>query len=110
MDPAESEFFKAGRYELKGEGKNLTPQEMADYYVALASDYPIASIEDGMAEDDAEGWTIITQKLGEKIQLVGDDAFVTNVVRLQWGIDHKIANSILIKVNQIGTLTETIDT
>src|SRR5438270_6984717 len=83
---------------------------MADYYVALASDYPIASIEDGMAEDDAEGWTIITQKLGEKIQLVGDDAFVTNVVRLQWGIDHKIANSILIKVNQIGTLTETIDT
>jgi enolase len=110
LDPAASEFFKDGRYELAGEGKSLTPAEMADYYVALASDYPIASIEDGMAEDDAEGWTIITQKLGNRIQLVGDDAFVTNVERLQWGIDHNIANSILIKVNQIGTLTETIDT
>jgi enolase len=110
LDPAASEFFKDGRYELEGEGKSLTPAEMADYYVALASDYPIASIEDGMAEDDAEGWTIITQKLGNRIQLVGDDAFVTNVERLQWGIDHNIANSILIKVNQIGTLTETIDT
>jgi enolase len=110
MDPAASEFFKNGRYELKGEGKSLTPQEMADYYVALASDYPIASIEDGMAEDDAEGWSALTEKLGSRVQLVGDDAFVTNVKRLQWGIDHGIANSILIKVNQIGTLTETIDT
>jgi enolase len=110
MDPAASEFFKNGRYELKGEGKSLTPQEMADYYVALASDYPIASIEDGMAEDDAEGWSALTDKLGSRLQLVGDDAFVTNVKRLQWGIDHGIANSILIKVNQIGTLTETIDT
>jgi enolase len=109
MDPAASEFFRSGRYELKGEGKSLSPVEMADYYVALASDYPIASIEDGMAEDDAEGWTAITDKLGSRVQLVGDDAFVTNVKRLQWGIDHKIANSILIKVNQIGTLTETID-
>jgi enolase len=109
MDPAASEFFKNGRYELKGEGKSLTPQEMADYYVALASDYPIASIEDGMAEDDAEGWKALTDKLGSRVQLVGDDAFVTNVKRLQWGIDHGIANSILIKVNQIGTLTETID-
>jgi enolase len=110
MDPAASEFFKNGRYELKGEGKSLTPQEMADYYVALASDYPIASIEDGMAEDDSEGWSALTERLGSRVQLVGDDAFVTNVKRLQWGIDHGIANSILIKVNQIGTLTETIDT
>jgi enolase len=109
MDPAASEFFRDGRYELKGEGKSLNPAEMADYYVALASDYPIASIEDAMAEDDAEGWKILTDKLGSRIQLVGDDAFVTNVKRLQWGIDHGIANSILIKVNQIGTLTETID-
>jgi enolase len=109
MDPAASEFFKDGRYELKGEGKSLTPEEMADYYVALAADYPIASIEDGMAEDDWAGWKAITGKLGGKVQLVGDDLFVTNVKRLQQGIDEGIANSILIKVNQIGTLTETIE-
>ena len=109
MDPAASEFFKDGRYEITGEGKSLTPGEMADYYVSLASDYPIASIEDGMAEDDADGWKILTEKLGNRVQLVGDDAFVTNVKRLQWGIDHGIANSILIKVNQIGSLTETLD-
>jgi enolase len=109
LDPAASEFFKNGRYEMTGEGKSLTPTEMADYDVALATDYPIASIEDGMAEDDAEGWKALTDKLGSRVQLVGDDAFVTNVKRLQWGIDHGIANSILIKVNQIGTLTETID-
>jgi len=109
LDPAASEFFKDGRYQIAGEGKSLSPGEMADYYVALASDYPIASIEDGMAEDDAEGWKALTDKLGGRVQLVGDDAFVTNVKRLQWGIDHRIANSILIKVNQIGTLTETID-
>ena len=109
MDPAASEFFRNGRYELKGEGKSLGPLEMADYWVALASDYPIASLEDGMAEDDTEGWKAVTDKLGSRMQLVGDDAFVTNVKRLQWGIDHGIANSILIKVNQIGTLTETID-
>jgi enolase len=109
MDPAASEFFRDGRYEIKGEGLSLTPIEMADYYVSLAADYPIASIEDGMAEDDAEGWKAITDKLGNRIQLVGDDAFVTNVKRLQWGIDHGIANSILVKVNQIGTLTETIE-
>jgi enolase len=109
MDPAASEFFEAGRYELKGEGKSLTPAEMADYYVQLAADYPIASIEDGIAEDDAVGWKALTDKLGDRVQLVGDDAFVTNVKRLQWGIDHGIANSILIKVNQIGTLTETIE-
>ena len=109
MDPAASEFFKDGRYELKGEGKSLTPEEMADYYVALAADYPIASIEDGMAEDDWAGWKSITDKIGDKVQLVGDDLFVTNVKRLRQGIDDGIANSILIKVNQIGTLTETVE-
>jgi enolase len=109
MDPAASEFFKDGRYELKGEGKSLSSAEMADYYAALAADYPIASIEDGMAEDDWEGWKLITQRLGARVQLVGDDLFVTNVKRLRQGIDEGIANSILIKVNQIGSLTETIE-
>jgi enolase len=109
MDPAASEFFKNEKYELRGEKLSLSPEQMADYYVTLAADYPIASIEDGMAEDDSEGWKALTDKLGSRVQLVGDDAFVTNVKRLQWGIDHGIANSILIKVNQIGTLTETID-
>jgi enolase len=110
LDPAASEFFKDGRYEITGEGKSLTPDQMADYYVALASDYPIASIEDGMAEDDWAGWKAITEKLGSRIQLVGDDLFVTNVKRLEKGIEDGIANSILIKVNQIGSLTETIET
>jgi enolase len=108
MDPAASEFFRNGRYELKGEGKSLGPAEMADYYAALVSDYPIASIEDGMAEDDWDGWKLVTEKLGGRVQLVGDDLFVTNVKRLEKGIAEGIANSILIKVNQIGTLTETI--
>jgi enolase len=94
---------------MEGEGKTLSPLENADFLAELASAYPIASIEDGMAEDDATGWKALTEKLGGRIQLVGDDAFVTNVTRLQWGIDHGIANSILIKVNQIGTLSETID-
>jgi enolase len=110
MDPAASEFFKDGRYEIRGERKSLSPEEMADYYVALASSYPIASIEDGMAEDDWAGWKSLTEKLGSRVQLVGDDLFVTNVKRLQQGIDDGVANSILIKVNQIGTLTETINT
>jgi enolase len=109
MDPAASEFFKNGRYELAGEGKSLSPVEMVDYWVELASAYPIASLEDGMAEDDWQGWKLLTDKLGGKMQLVGDDLFVTNVKRLKQGIDDGIANSILIKVNQIGTLTETID-
>jgi enolase len=108
MDPAASEFFKNGRYELVGEGKSLSPSEMVDYWVELASDYPIASLEDGMAEDDWEGWKALTERLGSRLQLVGDDLFVTNVERLQKGIDEGIANSILIKVNQIGTLTETV--
>ena len=108
MDPAASEFFKSGRYEITGEGKSLTLEEMADYWAALAADYPIASLEDGMAEDDMAGWKALTERLGGKLQLVGDDLFVTNVERLGQGIADRIANSILIKVNQIGTLTETI--
>jgi enolase len=94
---------------MTGEGKTLSPAEMADYLADLASNYPIASIEDGMAEDDMEGWMALTQKLGHRVQLVGDDLFVTSVKRLEKGIEDGIANSILIKVNQIGTLTETID-
>jgi enolase len=109
MDPAASEFFKNGRYEISGENKSLSPSEMANYYVSLANDYPIASIEDGMAEDDWEGWKLLTESLGDRVQLVGDDLFVTNVKRLQQGIEEGIANSILIKVNQIGSLTETIE-
>jgi enolase len=109
LDCAASEYFKDGAYRMEGEGKTFSPTEMAGYLVDLASAYPIASIEDGLAEDDAEGWKALTDKLGDRVQLVGDDAFVTNVERLQWGIDHGIANSILIKVNQIGTLSETID-
>jgi len=109
LDCAASEFFKDKAYRMTGEGKTLSPVEMADWLADLAANYPIASIEDGMAEDDAEGWKALTDKLGNRVQLVGDDAFVTNVKRLQWGIDHGIANSILIKVNQIGSLTETID-
>jgi enolase len=108
LDCASTEFFKDGSYRMQGEGKTLSPVEMADYLADLASNYPIASIEDGMSEDDSEGWKALTDKLGSRVQLVGDDAFVTNVHRLQWGIDHGIANSILIKVNQIGSLTETI--
>jgi enolase len=110
LDCAASEFFKDGAYRMEGEGKTLSPEQMADYLADLASHYPIASIEDGMAEDDWQGWKMLTEKLGERVQLVGDDLFVTNVTRLQRGIDEGIANSILIKVNQIGTLTETIQT
>lgn len=109
LDCAASEYFKDGAYRMAGEGKTLSPAENAGFLADLAANYPIASIEDGMAEDDAEGWMALTERLGDRVQLVGDDAFVTNVHRLKWGIDHGIANSILIKVNQIGTLTETID-
>jgi enolase 1/2/3 len=109
LDCASSEFFRNGAYQMRGEGKTLSPAEMADYLADLASNYPIASIEDGMAEDDMEGWMALTQKLGHRVQLVGDDLFVTSVKRLEKGIEDGIANSILIKVNQIGTLTETID-
>jgi enolase len=110
LDCAASEYFRDGQYQMKGEGLTLRPDAMADYLEKLAADYPaIASIEDGMAEDDFEGWQYITQALGRRVQLVGDDLFVTNTARLQEGIDVGMANSILIKVNQIGTLTETID-
>ena len=109
LDCAASEYFKDGAYRMEGEGKILSPIENAEFLAGLAADYPIASIEDGMAEDDATGWKALTAALGDRVQLVGDDAFVTNVERLQWGIDHGIANSILIKVNQIGTLSETIE-
>ncbi|MEQ8177138.1 MAG: phosphopyruvate hydratase [Amphiplicatus sp.] len=108
LDPASTEFFKDGRYHLEGEGKTLEPAAMADYYADLVARYPIVSIEDGMAEDDWEGWRALTDKIGAKCQLVGDDLFVTNEKRLAKGIAKGCANSILIKVNQIGTLTETL--
>ena len=110
LDCAATEFFKDGTYRMEGEGKTLSPDEMAAFLADLATNYPIASIEDGMAEDDWEGWKAVTDQLGGKIQLVGDDLFVTNVKRLEKGLADGIANSILIKVNQIGTLTETIET
>ena len=110
LDCAASEFFKDGAYRMTGEGKTLSPSEMAGWLAELAANYPIASIEDGLAEDDWEGWKTLTEKLGDRIQLVGDDLFVTNVKRLEKGITDGIANSILIKVNQIGSLTETIET
>jgi enolase len=109
LDCAATEFFEGGKYELEGEGRSLTPAEMAAYLTELADAYPIASIEDGMAEDDMEGWKALTERIGERVQLVGDDLFVTNVKRLAQGIENGIANSILVKVNQIGTLSETID-
>ncbi|MBU3154340.1 phosphopyruvate hydratase [Clostridium estertheticum] len=109
LDPAASEFFEDGKYNLASEGRVLTPEQMADYYVELVNKYPIISIEDGMAEEDWDGWKYLTDKIGDKIQLVGDDLFVTNTDRLKMGIDKKVANSILIKLNQIGTLTETLN-
>jgi enolase len=110
MDPAVSELYKNGAHRLDGEGRVLSAGELADYWVDLVNRYPIVSIEDGMAEDDWDGWADLTAKLGSRIQLVGDDLFVTNVERLDRGIKAGVANSILIKVNQIGTLTETLDT
>jgi enolase len=108
LDPAASEFYKNKKYVLAKEGVSLTSQEMAEYYVNWVSQYPIISIEDGMAEDDWAGWQLITEKLGNKVLLVGDDLYVTNVNRLSKGIKLKASNAILIKPNQIGTLTETI--
>ncbi len=108
LDVAASEFYKDGKYNLAGEGKVLSSDEFADYLAALAADFPILSIEDGMDEDDWAGWKTLTDKIGKTCQLVGDDVFVTNPVRLKRGIDEGVANSILIKVNQIGTLTETL--
>ncbi len=109
LDPASSEFFSDGAYVLSGEGRSLSPAEMAAYYADLCARYPIVSIEDGMAEEDWEGWAALTAAVGNDVQLVGDDLFVTNVERLQRGIDAEVANSILIKVNQIGSLTETLE-
>ena len=108
LDVASSEIYRDGQYHLDSENRSLSPAEFADYLADLAARYPIVSIEDGMAEDDWEGWAILTEKLNDKIQLVGDDLFVTNTAILKRGIDDSIANSILIKVNQIGTLTETL--
>ena len=108
LDPAASEFYKDGQYILSREGVSLNSSEMVNYYVKWVANYPIISIEDGMAEDDWDGWHLLTEKLGSKIQLVGDDLYVTNVNRLSQGINLKASNSILIKPNQIGTLTETI--
>ncbi|MEH6496252.1 MAG: phosphopyruvate hydratase [Pseudomonas marincola] len=108
LDSASTEFYSDGKYHLKGEGKELSSEQMVEYYAKLVDDYPIISIEDGMSEDDWAGWKLLTDKLGDKIQLVGDDLFVTNPARLADGISQGVANSILVKVNQIGTLTETM--
>ena len=109
LDAASTEFYGDGTYNLKGESKVLSSSEMADYLAALVGDYPIISIEDGMAEDDWDGWKTLTDKIGDRCQLVGDDLFVTNPVRLAQGIEQGSANSILVKVNQIGSLSETLD-
>jgi enolase len=109
MDPATSELYRDGRYVLESEDRSLSADELAGLWVDLAARYPIVSIEDGMAEEDWTGWSTLTERLGDRIQLVGDDLFVTNTERLQRGIDDGVANSILIKVNQIGTLTETLE-
>ena len=108
LDAAATEFFKDGHYVLAGENKALTPAAMADYWAALCADYPILSIEDGMSEDDMDGWKLLTDRLGRTVQLVGDDLFVTNPARLGQGISDGLANALLVKVNQIGTLTETL--
>ena len=108
LDCASTEYYRGGKYEMVGEGKSLTSAENADYLAQLCADYPIISIEDGMAEDDWEGWKLLTDKIGDNVQLVGDDLFVTNPARLADGIAQGVANSMLVKVNQIGSLTETL--
>ncbi len=109
LDCAATEFFKNGKYEISGEGLSLSSEQMADYLADLTRNYPILSIEDGMGEDDFDGWKMLTEKIGDKVQLVGDDLFVTNPKRLAMGLEKGLANSILVKVNQIGTLTETLE-
>lgn len=109
LDSAATEFYKNGKYELEGEKRTLTTAQMIDYYAELCDKYPIVSIEDGLAEDDWDGWVALNAKLGDRVQLVGDDLFVTNPKRLAQGIEMKAANAILIKVNQIGTLSETFE-
>ena len=110
LDPAMSELFRDGKYHLAGEGKVMSSAELADWWTDLVGKYPIVSIEDGMAEDDWDGWSALSAQVGSKVQLVGDDLFVTNARRLRMGIDRGVANSVLVKVNQIGSLTETLDT
>jgi enolase len=110
LDPAMSELYRDGKYHLSGEGKTLSRDEMVAWWVSIVDRYPIVSIEDGMAEDDWDGWAALTEALGKRIQLVGDDLFVTNARRLQMGIDRNVGNSVLVKVNQIGSLSETLDT
>jgi len=110
LDPAMSELFRDGKYHLAGEGKVLTSQELSVWWTTLVNNYPIVSVEDAMSEDDWAGWSLLTQAIGSQVQLVGDDLFVTNARRLRMGIDQNVANSVLIKVNQIGTLTETLET
>lgn len=109
MDPASTEFFENGMYELRGEGRSLTPAEMIDWYADACERFPIISLEDGLAEDDWDGWQALTERIGSKVQLVGDDLYVTNTERLSRGIRERAGNSILVKLNQIGTLTETFD-
>ena len=108
LDPATSELYEDGAYVLEHEGRTLSATELADYWADLAARYPIVSIEDGMDEEDWDGWKALTERLGDRVQLVGDDLFVTNTERLRRGIEAGVGNSILIKVNQIGTLTETL--
>jgi enolase len=110
LDPAATEFYQGGKYHLKGDNKVLSSEQMVAFWADWAEKYPIVSLEDGLAEDDWEGWVMLTKELGHKVQLVGDDLFVTNETRLRRGIEEKAANSILIKLNQIGTLTETLQT
>ena len=110
LDPAMSELYRDGSYHLEGEGKVLSRSEMVSWWASIVDRYPIVSIEDGMAEDDWDGWKELTDAVGSRVQLVGDDLFVTNARRLRMGIDRKVANSVLVKVNQIGTLSETLDT
>jgi len=109
IDAAATEFYKDGKYVLAGEGVSYSAAEMIEYYAGMADKYPIISIEDGLAEDDWEGWKKLTEKLGHRVQIVGDDLFVTNTQRLARGIEGGVANSILIKLNQIGTVTETLE-
>jgi len=110
IDPAASEFYENGKYVLAREGRTLTSREMVDLYEQWIHEYPIISLEDGLAEDDWEGWALLNQRLGNQVQIVGDDLFVTNPIRLRRGIQERSANSILIKLNQIGTVTETLET
>jgi enolase len=110
LDPATSELYRDGAYHLVGEGRVLSPEQMVEYWARLVDEYPIVSIEDGMAEDDWDGWALLTSTIGDRVQLVGDDLFVTNAERLELGIERGVANSVLVKVNQIGTLTETLET